>query len=751
MCVKIFHQMPKLSVITKTSRILLIVSKASIVKLYLILILFDLTMGYKTANGVKNVSPYKLDNAKEHYTSSYEMLRGHKPVLIVRRGYPFYIAVLFKRAFNPQQDFVKLEMMFGPQPNLKKGSLVVLPVTVKNKFTKNIDHWDIRLHRHNGAVITLQVQIPANTAVGVWKMKITSMLIISGKPVSLPNTYECKEDIYILFNPWSSDDSVYMADDEWRKEYVLNDVGKIYIGSYNQPVGRRWILGQFTETVLPAAMFILERARLDFADRSNPVKVARALSAMINDVDDKGVVEGKWEEPYDDGTAPWMWTGSSAILEQYLNTKGIPVKYGQCWVYAGVCNTVSRALGLPCRLVTNYVSAHDTDHTLSIDKWFDRNGDEIKTQTNDSIWNFHVWNDCWMKRPDLPRNYGGWQVVDATPQEISDGIYQSGPTSLVAVKRGEVDYVYDSLFVFSEVNARIIHWQKDEFAEGGWRKLKIIRYQIGKLIITKKRGIDDDVGNADVEDITHEYKNIMDSLEERHAFVNAIRRGDLVHVYDVSQPSKEDVYFSLQSSKNVMIGQPIVVTIMIRNHGIQIRSISLSLSVFSVYYTGTTSKKLKQAKRSVSIFPSQGKTVSIRISPEEYFNKLVDYSMIKIYAIATVVETQQTWSEEEDLMLKKPKLKLEVRGLLKVGAPFMLKISFTNPLNRILDNCVFTVEAPGVTGSFHSKFRNIWPKENIVHVERLFPQRSGLIKIVVAFNSRQLIQVLGSTQIAVKG
>ncbi|XP_076321355.1 hemocyte protein-glutamine gamma-glutamyltransferase-like isoform X4 [Tachypleus tridentatus] len=659
MCVKIFHQMPKLSVITKTSRILLIVSKASIVKLYLILILFDLTMGYKTANGVKNVSPYKLDNAKEHYTSSYEMLRGHKPVLIVRRGYPFYIAVLFKRAFNPQQDFVKLEMMF--------------------------------------------------------------------------------------------DDSVYMADDEWRKEYVLNDVGKIYIGSYNQPVGRRWILGQFTETVLPAAMFILERARLDFADRSNPVKVARALSAMINDVDDKGVVEGKWEEPYDDGTAPWMWTGSSAILEQYLNTKGIPVKYGQCWVYAGVCNTVSRALGLPCRLVTNYVSAHDTDHTLSIDKWFDRNGDEIKTQTNDSIWNFHVWNDCWMKRPDLPRNYGGWQVVDATPQEISDGIYQSGPTSLVAVKRGEVDYVYDSLFVFSEVNARIIHWQKDEFAEGGWRKLKIIRYQIGKLIITKKRGIDDDVGNADVEDITHEYKNIMDSLEERHAFVNAIRRGDLVHVYDVSQPSKEDVYFSLQSSKNVMIGQPIVVTIMIRNHGIQIRSISLSLSVFSVYYTGTTSKKLKQAKRSVSIFPSQGKTVSIRISPEEYFNKLVDYSMIKIYAIATVVETQQTWSEEEDLMLKKPKLKLEVRGLLKVGAPFMLKISFTNPLNRILDNCVFTVEAPGVTGSFHSKFRNIWPKENIVHVERLFPQRSGLIKIVVAFNSRQLIQVLGSTQIAVKG
>ena len=40
---------------------------------------------------------------------------------------------------------------------------------------------------------------------------------------------------------------------------------------------------------------------------------------------------------------------------------------------------------------------------------------------SDSIWNFHVWNDVWMARPDLPRGYGGWQAIDATPQEASDG------------------------------------------------------------------------------------------------------------------------------------------------------------------------------------------------------------------------------------------------------------------------------------------------------------------------------------------
>ena len=34
---------------------------------------------------------------------------------------------------------------------------------------------------------------------------------------------------------------------------------------------------------------------------------------------------------------------------------------------------------------------------------------------------FHVWNDAWMERKDLPAGFGGWQVLDATPQESSQG------------------------------------------------------------------------------------------------------------------------------------------------------------------------------------------------------------------------------------------------------------------------------------------------------------------------------------------
>ena len=61
---------------------------------------------------------------------------------------------------------------------------------------------------------------------------------------------------------------------------------------------------------------------------------------QINDVDDNGILAGRWQKPYDDGTAPWDWTGSVKIIEEYMENKGRkPVKYGQCWVFSAVTVT----------------------------------------------------------------------------------------------------------------------------------------------------------------------------------------------------------------------------------------------------------------------------------------------------------------------------------------------------------------------------------------------------------------------------
>ena len=46
-----------------------------------------------------------------------------------------------------------------------------------------------------------------------------------------------------------------------------------------------------------------------------------------------------------------------------------------------------------------------------------------------------------MQRPDLEDGRGGWQAVDATPQELSESkqgqVFRCGPASVEAIKAGE--------------------------------------------------------------------------------------------------------------------------------------------------------------------------------------------------------------------------------------------------------------------------------------------------------------------------
>ena len=115
-----------------------------------------------------------------------------------------------------------------------------------------------------------------------------------------------------------------------------------------------------------------------------------------------------------------------------------------------------------------------------------------------------------MTRPDLQAGYGGWQAIDATPQETSEGnklilfnkqcshadhssdeitsraflklqyaqsidyyflagIYCAGPASVVAIKNGDVGTSYDTPFIFAEVNADKVHWCKQK--DGSIRKI----------------------------------------------------------------------------------------------------------------------------------------------------------------------------------------------------------------------------------------------------------------------------------------
>ena len=49
-------------------------------------------------------------------------------------------------------------------------------------------------------------------------------------------------------------------------------------------------------------------------------------------------------------------------------------------------SSVCRTLGIPCRSVTNFSSAHDHDGSLTIDTFYDEELDKIEYMDNDSVW-----------------------------------------------------------------------------------------------------------------------------------------------------------------------------------------------------------------------------------------------------------------------------------------------------------------------------------------------------------------------------
>ena len=73
--------------------------------------------------------------------------------------------------------------------------------------------------------------------------------------------------------------------------------------------------------------------------------ISQLTRFQVNSSDEGGVLTGNWSGDYSGGTSPLKWTGSAAILEQYLENEA-PVRFGQCWVFSGVLTAGEEWLGL---------------------------------------------------------------------------------------------------------------------------------------------------------------------------------------------------------------------------------------------------------------------------------------------------------------------------------------------------------------------------------------------------------------------
>ncbi|CAB3369006.1 Hypothetical predicted protein [Cloeon dipterum] len=697
---------------------------------------------------LSSLSLEALRNASAHRTRRFELVRLSRPVPVLRRGQHFDVVIKFneQRPFDLEKDSLRLVFSFGQNPNAVKGTQGVVSILNDSSecWPVHDGRWYGRLKNSDSNETELEIRPSADAPIGVWRLKVETG--VKEESSAIPKVYEHKEQIYLLFNPWVKDDATFMEKQALLDEYVLQDVGKIWVGTYQSHWGRQWVFGQFDKAVLPAAMFVLERANLDPTIRGNPIAISRAISKLVNSNDDAGVLVGNWSGNYAAGTAPGAWTGSVKILEQYHSTKQ-PVQFGQCWVFAGVTTTICRALGLPSRVVTNLVSAHDSNASLTVDKYFDYNSRPL--DTGDSIWNFHVWNEAWMARPDLPKGYGGWQAIDATPQETSDGVYQCGPASLQAIRQGSVGFKYDVQFLISSVNADVVYWKQDPTAEIGYRRMNASTAEVGRKILTKQANVFDATGQADMEDITWLYKAKEGSQLERSTMYNAARGSTNARRY-LLQPgeAREDLVFTLNDLDKINVGDKFEINVTIKNEVDDARTLDVTLCASSVYYNGVEANLIKKAAGKFKIRPRGRDVLRLEVTPTEYLPKLVEYGMMKIFAVATVLETKQTWAAEDDFQIVKPKISVKVPEKVVAKQVSSLEFTLKNPLKTTLHNCKLQYEGPHVlTSNVTIDMDDIGPEEEITVKGDVTPVRKGKFGLVAVFSSDELHDVTGSASV----
>ncbi|XP_052230405.1 protein-glutamine gamma-glutamyltransferase K-like isoform X3 [Dreissena polymorpha] len=660
----------------------------------------------------KSVDFLRNKNRTAHRTSDYEI-----PNLIIRRGHQFDISITFDRPFSCQDDELVLKFVTGRQPLQSKGTVV--PVSRVAALRDPI--WAFQLLRVEDKVAHLKVCTSPDAIVGRYNLFIETTHKNEQGEVE-KYRYAQPDDIYILFNPWCPDDQVYMDEETHRQEYVLSETGRIWLGTVGKFCVRPWNFGQFDDVCLVAAIAIMEKSELGDQARGNAVFVLRALSKIINNNErDGGVLVGNWSGKYDDGVAPHAWNGSTAILEEFLK-KRKGVKYGQCWTFAAVATTVFRALGIPTRCVTCFRSAHDSDFSSPMDSHWSVDG-KPKTSMNDTVWDFHVWNESWCKRPDLPPGYDGWQAFDATPQECLEGVFTCGPASVKAVKQGEIFYGYDTKFIFAEVNGDRAHWTVD--GEGNMTPVWLEPAIMGQFISTKA------VSTISREDLTHAYK-FQENCDDKEVTIELARKLSSRRYTDIVNAKSSDVKFSIHT--DMQRNGDFNVTLQFSNTSTETRTVDSHITALSCRYTGIATSEMKNESSSIVLEPNTEQELSLSMKCHDYIGNVDSDSHINIYVIAFVKETSQRFIFQEPLWTEKPNIEIKTEGSAHVGKSFDVVVKLVNPLAVPLTGGHLNIEGPGMQRIASIKVKKpIGPGEELRETIQMKPRRLGRKEIIVNF------------------
>jgi len=478
-----------------------------------------------------------------------------------------------------------------------------------------------------------------------------------------------------------------------------------------------------------------------------------------------------YDDSYCKGNSPYLWTGSVQIIEEFLKLGGSSVKYGQCWVMAGLMTTLCRALGLPARPVTAFVSPVDTQDTMTVDRYLDRFGeiqqDGPSASQTGTLWTYHTWCDVWMHRPDQVPEYSGWQAADPCRifRDNRNFVKGScGPCPVEALRKGDLGQKDDVDAFFSSMDAYVRYFYEDEESGWGYSPFNQFKCPVSRYLLTKSVGKIDEEGDDDCEDLTPHYRDSERTEAEKWVTFNSCRGLKDLPAYEYQAAAFNwidynrnetddrnfDVTFDFATPESVMIGQRFTIPVVITNTSAEPRTIQTNICTRSSFYTGSLGPYIKRCSRQLTLKPDQCETVSLVLDHWDYEDKLLGMANIKITVTGFVQETHQSFVDEFDFIFKKPFMGIKVADV-RVGEDSEVAISFSNPVDVALTDCFLTIEVSGsVRPSTIRLDRDVRPGESFTFTHRFVARKAGQHRMVACFVSQQLKDVVGHRSILVQ-
>ncbi|XP_040009880.1 protein-glutamine gamma-glutamyltransferase 2-like [Xiphias gladius] len=650
----------------------------------------------------------KLVNFEAHDNHiSHETQGLSKKHLVVRRGKPFKFTLMFHgRSWDPHTESLALEVCLG-------GLSETIPVQFSD-MQSDPHQWSAKIYPGNmhPASVTIYICSPVLSSVALYDLLVHIETKWNRRSYAVGT-------FVLLCNPWLNDDTVYMPLDVHKQEYIKSDYGLVYMGSNININQRPWSFGQYEPGVLEACLKLLQitpqhlsNKHKDYIQRADPVYLSRVVCAMVNCNDDLGILEGKWQGSYKGGVKPNEWSGSAEILHQWVSSNFSPVRYGQCWVFASVLCTVMRVLGIPSRVVTVFNAAHDGDASLKVEEFYSSRGEKLNL-SKDSIWNFHVWVECWMRRPDLGAGFDGWQVLDPTPQEKSAGIFRCGPSPVVAIQQHCFGAPYDTPFVYASVDADIVRL----ILHNGQVVGRAVDTEwVGQLIYTKSAGSDSP------ENLTHTYK----SKQSKRRRETSSQRG--------RSPSLE---VSLNIDGVPSVGSSIRMYVTVKNQSSNPRVLMEHLNAQMKEYNSGPKESFWKIHKEVHIQPHEVLTLQHTIPPSEYESILAGDDIVNLAVVIKDVKTKERVLDTQEFNIRTPQITIEIEGgdSIQMKEQHTAQVSFTNRFTKALNESVLTVEGCGLLhGKHEARLSLLKPGETIVKKVSIMATSPGTKLLLATFS-----------------